>query len=38
MESRELALKRVVEVVMHAKQQIRIVTQTVSVADIPAVK
>ena len=38
MESRELARGRVVEVVVHAKQQIRIVTQTVSVADIPAVK
>ena len=34
----ELALERVVEVVVHAKQQIRIVTQTVSVADVPAVK
>ena len=31
----ELALKRVVVVVSHAKQQIRIVTQTVSVADVP---
>ena len=34
----ELALERVVEVVVHAKQQIRIVTQTVSVADVPAMK
>ena len=34
----ELALERVVEVVVNAKQQIRIVTQTVSVADVPAVK
>ena len=31
----ELALERVVRVVVHAKQQIRIVTQTVSVADVP---
>ena len=30
----ELALERVVGVVVHAKQQIRIVTQTVSVADV----
>ena len=34
----ELALERVVEVVVHAKQQIRIVTQTVSVAGVPAMK
>ena len=34
----ELALERVVEVVVHAKLQIRIVTQTVSVADVPAMK
>ena len=34
----ELALERVVEVVVHAKQQIRIVTQTVSVADVPAME
>ena len=34
----ELALERVVEVVVHAKQQIRIATQTVSVTDIPAMK
>ena len=34
----ELALERVVEVVVHAEQQIRIVTQTVSVADVPAMK
>ena len=34
----ELALERVGEVVIYAKQQIRIVTQTVSVADIPAMK
>ena len=34
----ELALERVVGVVVHAKQQIRIVTQTVSVADVPAMK
>ena len=34
----ELALERVVEVVVHAKQQITIVTQTVSVADVPAMK
>ena len=33
----DLALERVVEVVVHAKQQIRIVTQTVSVADVPAI-
>ena len=32
----ELALERVV--VVHAKQQIRIVTQIVSVADVPAMK
>ena len=34
----DIALERVVEVVVHAKQQIRIVTQTVSVADVPAMK
>ena len=34
----ELALERVVEVVVHAKQQIRIVTQTVNVADVSAMK
>ena len=34
----ELALERVVDVVVYAKQQIRIVTQTVSVADVPAMK
>ena len=36
----ELALESVVEVVVHAKQQIRIVRQTVGVADvrIPAMK
>ena len=34
----ELALERVVEVVVHAKQQIRIVTQTVSVPDVPSMK
>ena len=34
----ELALERVVEVVVHAKQQLTIVTQTVSVADVPAMK
>ena len=34
----EFALERAVEVVVHAKQQIRIVTQTVSVADVPAMK
>ena len=34
----ELALERVVKVVVHAKQQIIIVTQAVSVADIPSVK
>ena len=34
----KLALERVVEVIVHAKQQIRIVTQTVSVADVPAMK
>ena len=28
-------LERVIEVVVHAKQQIRIVMQTVSVADVP---
>ena len=32
----ELELERVVEVVVHAKQQLRIVTQTVSVAGVPA--
>ena len=34
----ELALERVVEVVVHAKQQMRIVTQTVSVVGVPAMK
>ena len=34
----ELPLERVVEVVVHAKQQIRIATQTVSVADVPTMK
>ena len=34
----ELALERVVKVVVHVKQQIRIVTQTVLVTDVPAVK
>ena len=34
----ELVLERVIEVVVHAKQQIRIVMQTVSVADVPAMK
>ena len=34
----ELALERVAEGVVHAKQQIRIVTETVSVADVPAMK
>ena len=34
----ELAFERVVEVVVHSKQQIRIITQTVSVADVPAMK
>ena len=34
----ELALERVVEVFVDAKQQIRIVTQTVSFADVPAMK
>ena len=34
----DLALERVVEVVVHAKQQIRIVTRTVNVADVPAMK
>ena len=36
----ELAFERVVEVVVHAKQEISIVRQTVSVADvrIPAMK
>ena len=34
----ELALERVVEVYVDAKQQIRIVTQTVSFADVPAMK
>ena len=33
-----LVLGRVVEVVVHAKWQIRIVTQTASVADVPAMK
>ena len=32
----DLALERVVEVGIHAKQQIRIVTRTVNVADVPA--
>ena len=34
----ELAIERVVEVAVRAKQQIRIVMQTVSVCDIPAMK
>ena len=34
----ELALERVVEVVVHVKQEIRIVTQTVSLADVPPMK
>ena len=34
----ELALERVVEVVLHAKQQMRIVTKTVSVADVHAMQ
>ena len=34
----DLALERVVEVGVHAKQQIRIVTRTVNVADVPAMK
>ena len=34
----ELGLERVVEVVVHEKQQIRIVTQTVRVANVPAMK
>ena len=34
----ELALERAVEVVVRAQQQIRIVTQTVSVADVLALK
>ena len=34
----EHALELVVEVVVHAKQQIIIVTQTVSIADLPAMK
>ena len=34
----ELALERVVKVVVKAKQQLRIVTQVVSVADVPAMK
>ena len=34
----ELALERVVKVVVHTKQQMRTVTQTVSVADVPAMK
>ena len=33
-----LALERVVEVVVHAKQQIRIETQTFSVAEVIAMK
>ena len=33
-----LALERAIEVVVHAKQQIRIDTQTVSVADVLAMK
>ena len=33
----DLAPERVVEVVVHAKQQIRIVTQTVNVAEVPAI-
>ena len=32
-----LAPERVVEVVVHAKQQIRIVTQTVNDAEVPAI-
>ena len=35
---KELALERVVEVAVHVKQEIRIVTQTVSVADVPLMK
>ena len=31
-------LERVVEVVVHAEEEISIVTQTVSVADVPAMK
>ena len=31
-------LERVVEVVVHAEEEIRIVKQTVSVADVPAMK
>ena len=31
-------LERVVEVVDHAEEEIRIVTQTVSVVDVPAMK
>ena len=34
----ELALERVVKVVVHTKRQMRTVTQTVSVADVPAMK
>ena len=34
----DLAPERVVEVGVHAKQQIRIVTRTVNVADVPAMK
>ena len=34
----QLALERVIEIVVHAKQQIRNVTQTASVADVPAMK
>ena len=34
----ELAPERVVEVVAHTKQQKRIVTQTVNVADVPVMK
>ena len=33
-----LVLERVVEVVVHAEEEIRIVLQTVSVADVPAMK
>ena len=33
----DLAPERVVEVVVHAKQQIRIVTQTVNDAEVPAI-
>ena len=33
-----LVLERVVEVVVHAEEEIRVVTQTVSVADVPAMK